>query len=569
MAINILSKTVFFDKLNNNEFFGDEVGCNYEIVIDSQIVNWDFRVIKNVTFDELVEVSNVDIKSGLAFINCTFKKGIALKDVESKNYDSNLNPNNFSILFSSCKASHISFTGKCHFEREILINEESSIGKLVIYGTQIVNSGIILKDSTVTKLFDISNAHFDLEINNSILVKQLRIETLIGDIAMLSSTFKDWVKFWNVECSYSITLNKNKFEDTFDIEASRINGIFIHGDTFEKKATLENRDLSGKNKKTYLNEIYITEANFVEGFDFNGLGKSIEKITLPTTPKFQGVLKFEGWQVDSFLISGISQNIKLLFKRVSFRFFMINDFTNYSDISFDKCKGFGDCTLNLSNCDLGTTKFNEFEFDSFLKVRIDNVALDNINPMCSSWFKDEVLEIGDGTQTKQSEFKSKREVYRQIKQALKNNGNQIDSLIFQGRELLAYRNELKNSENYKFSDRIIMSVSWSNSYGLNWIKPVLIVIGVTLLIYIILLPCLSSKITYTISFTFENFKNTWVAFSNNFKIFWQLFNPIRKMNDICGKADSGWIYFLDLVHRIFLGIMIFQIIKAFRKHVSN
>lgn len=189
--------------------------------------------------------------------------------------------------------------------------------------------------------------------------------------------------------------------------------------------------------------------------------------------------------------------------------------------------------------------------------------------MSCNWFKDDVLKIGDGTQTKESEFKRKREVYRQIKQSLKNNGNQIDSLIFQGRELLAYRYELKNSKNYKLSDRIIMSVSWSNSFGLNWIRPVVIVIGITLLIYIILLPCISSKITYTISLTRENFENTWVAFFHNLKFFWQLFNPIRKMNDICGKADSGWIYFLDLIHRIFLGIMIFQIIKAFRKHVSN
>ena len=72
---------------------------------------------------------------------------------------------------------------------------------------------------------------------------------------------------------------------------------------------------------------------------------------------------------------------------------MINDFTNYSDISFDKCNGYGDCTLNLSNCDLGSTKFNEFDFNSFLEIRIDNISIDKINPTSSNWFKDEVIKI--------------------------------------------------------------------------------------------------------------------------------------------------------------------------------
>jgi hypothetical protein len=434
--------------------------------------------------------------------------------------------------------------------------------------SKIQNEGLRIQSSSVD-FIDVNNSEFDINLSNSKFDK-LRIESLLGNISLISNEFKGWLKFWNIECRISFTLNNNKFENTFDIEGSRINGLFIHGDTFDKKATLENRDVTGNNNKAYLNEIYITEAKFTEGFHCNGLGESIEKITLPLTPSFQGLLKFEGWETKNVYISGVNQNLKLLFKRMFFGFFVINDFTNYSDMSFDKCKGDKESTFNLSDSDLGATKFNEFGFDSFGAIRIDNATLDKIKPTSNNWFEDKVLQIGNGTQTKQEEFKSKREIYRQIKQALKNNGNQIDSLIFQAKELSAFRGEQKNSEKYDWTDRIIMLVSQSNDYGLNWGKPAGIVFFVTLFLYVILLPYLSDKISYEIAFCPEDFKNAGKAFSANLNVFWQLFNPIRQMKVTYGDdVNSGWIYFIDLLHRIFLGIMIFQIVKAFRKHVSN
>ena len=85
----------------------------------------------------------------------------------------------------------------------------------------------------------------------------------------------------------------------------------------------------------------------------------------------------------------------------------------------------------------------------------------------------------------------------------------------------------------------------------------------------IILPIVSDDIEYTFARNLTDLKNTWNAFNSNGKILWQLFNPIRKMDDIYGKNANGWIYLVDLLHRIFLGVMIFQIIKAFRKFVSN
>ncbi|WP_306568657.1 hypothetical protein, partial [Flavobacterium lindanitolerans] len=332
------------------------------------------------------------------------------------------------------------------------------------------------------------------------------------------------------------------------------------------------RELSTNNNlKTYLNKLYISEARFIEGFDFNGLGKKLDELNLIMTPELKGVLNFDNWIIEHTIISGINQNLKLLFKSIKFRFLLINDFTNFSDISFDRCRGNGDeAILNLINSDLGSTRFNEFNLKSFKVLRLNNVSIDKIRPSNVYWFDDSQVQIEVHEQSESEKAKRKREIYRQLKQALKNHGNQIDSLIFQARELKCMRDELNNSKKYNWDERLIMTVSQSNDYGLSWSKPVGIVFFITFLLYITILPAISDKILFSFSLVNKDITQTWDVFINNFKTFWNLFNPVRRFDLTYGETiQSDWIYFLDLLHRIFLGIMIFQIIKAFRKYISN
>lgn len=568
MAIGITLED-FFERLSDDNLLETDLFVYNEIIINQQVISWQHRLIKNVVFKEKVVIRDAEINSGFAFSNCTFEKGIVFHNVKSTNYDSYYNQDNYSVLFTNCNANYIVFEKNCLMARSVIIGENCEIEKVSINTLKIENSGLIIKKSTISYL-DIGKTISDINLSNSIFKETIRIESLIGEISLIKNEFNDSVMFWNVECSFSLTTNYNLFKDTFKIDGSRIKSFSLIGDTFEKKAELENRDLSDNGLTTYLSKLYISEAIFIEGFEFNGLGKDIEEIKLPLTAISNGVLKFEGWKVDKIILSGINQNLKLLFKRTSFRFFMINDFTNYSDISFDKCKGFGECTLNLSDCDLGSTKFNEFEFDSFLEIRIDNVTLDKINPTSSHWFKDEVLKIGDGNQTKDRELKRKREVYRQIKQALKNNGNQIDSLNFQSRELSTYKKEMDLDNDRTFGDVIIMWISQTNDFGLNWIKPLWIIFWVTVFTYLIILPGISNKILFSPSLSKIDISQTLNVFFNNLKTLWNLFNPVRRFELTFGETvQSDWIYFIDLIQRIFLGIMIFQVIKAFRKFVSN
>ncbi|WP_147676289.1 hypothetical protein [Algibacter pacificus] len=567
--MNVLTPNNFYKKLKDNSFSRAEIGVNFDVLIDASIVDWEFRIIQNVTFEKIVKIKDVEINSGLAFINCKFKEDIVFSGVKSLNFDSTINPNNYSVLFSSCIASLIRFDQKCNLDRGIVVDKDSNIDNFVFLQSHIKFNGLKLVSSSINNILDISNVRSELNLRFMKLNKNLRIDTLIGDVSFISSTFNDTINLYNLECPNSLTFNDNVFEGQLKIQSSRLKGFYIHGDIFNKKIELENRDLSDRGIKSFCKEIYISEAKFIEGADFNGLSKEIEKITLQITPNLQGVIKFTGWKVDDLYISGVNQNLKLLFKRMIFRFALLNDFTNYNDLSFDKCSAEGDSTFNLSDCDLGAAKFNEFDFNSFKKIRTDNVTLDKIRASNVNWFSKGSLEISSSDGTDIEKYRRIREVYRQIKHALVNSGNQIDSLMFKAREMEAYRSELKSGENYSIEDKLIMTVSRTNNFGLSWGKPTCVIFIITLGFYILMLPLFSSSINYSIASNLEEVKLTFSEIYNNFGVFWQLFNPTRKFSSTFGEIDNGFLYFLDLFQRIVLGVFIFQIIKGFRRLTSK
>lgn len=541
------------------------------VVTDSITINksvqWEYRVIKDVTFNRDLNISHLDIKSGIAFVNCEFKQGVVFREITTSDFNTTFNRYNCNVLFSNCKGSQVVFNDQCSFERGIVFEEKSEFEKVLIYNTEVQFNKISFNNSIVSKLLDIYNVEAELAIQEQSKIKSLRLSSCKGDVSLISSIFENDVKIWNCEFPNSFTLNKNTFEGAFNIKASRIKALYIHEDTFSKKAELENRDDSGKSIPVYCSKIYLTEAKFNEGFYFEGMGNGIDEIILKLSPNFQGLAKFNNWKVDKFELWGVCQDLKLLFKRMDFKFVLLNDFTNYGEISFDRCKAIDDSTLNLTDCDLGATKFNEFDFKSFNKLRIDNTIIDNIQTTNVSWFEEESLEISsNGSNAEIS--RRKRDFYRQIKHALSRSGNQIESLLFKAREMKAYRDELKSSGKYKWTENwVIMAVSRTNNFGMSWLKPVGIIFLLTLVFYTLMLPLFSDEIDYVRPNSLKDVFITFRSWCDNFNVFWQLFNPARKFSTVYGKyaANSGWLQFFDLFHRIILGIFIFQIIKGFRR----
>lgn len=594
MARTVLTQAQFYQHLIEDRFTGSEFGANFQLTIDSTLVNWEIRTIRNVTFEEKVVVRNVDVKTGLIFLQCNFKKGIVFHNVSSTGFNPNLNSINGSIIISACKGRFVQFERGCNFERDIKIGKDSKFERVVVQNTRVVSGGLSISDVIVEDQVDVMQSVLEVRINHSKIKGVIRFETVTGDISITHSTVSKFAKFWNVQCPNSFTLNRNTFEDEFNIKASRLKGFYIHGDTFNRKAKLENRDDSDQRIETYLNNIYITEAKFIEGFEFDGMSTDLEELVLPLSPNFSGILRFVGWQIKETKISGFNTDLKLIFKRIDFKRLMFIDFSNSGDIAFERSKADNeifktsddpDSSIIASDSDLGHTTFTEFDFNSFDFLDFTSVSFNGIVATNVNWFSEDKVRIESSELISSQNYNRIRTIYRQIKYSLQSQGNQIDSLEFKAREMRAYRNSLLTADKelqqqkkekiklqaskYSVSDRLVMTVNQINDYGLNWWKPLWMIFVITLCFYIFMLPIFSSEITYSPASGMDDVLMTLKEFWHNGDVFWQMFNPARRVSLVYGENQNGWLYFLDFSHRAILGIFIYQIISAFRRLASK
>lgn len=573
----IITAKQFLEKLTKKELNDNEWVVSDELLIKNN-TEFDKLYFKNITFQDKVKIGFSTIQFGLFFEHCEFVKSVSIERVVCNAYSQNENIDNCNLLFSACKASHIHISNKSEFLRDIKFTNSCEIENLLITDTKIHKSGgIQINNSSIDNLLDLSSITGNIQLSAD-EIHNLRVASCNGDFSIVDSTFADSVHIWNLECPISLVFNDNIFEDTVNISGSRIKHLSVIGDTFQKKFKFENRDTS-HSLPTHLNELYIREATFMEVGEFDGLGKQINQIKIPITPKLIGTLKIENWKVGELNINGINQNLKLILSQLLAKRIAMIGFTNYGDITFERCSADNanfktelapNSSMMLAHADLGKTKFIEFDFNSFDFIAIDNSSFNEIYTSNVVWFNENRLKVQDPLGDELKIAQRTREVYRQLKQSLKNSGNQIDSLEFQAREMKAYRKELKlKGKDYKWSDRAIMSVNKSNDYGLNWIKPVIIILCITLIFYTIMLPLFSEDLNYTFAKNWSEVQNTFSQWFNNFDVFWQMFNPARKFSTVFGEIESSWLQFFDLIHRIILGILIFQTIKGFRKFVTK
>lgn len=76
----ILTQENFYTYLQTDTFPSGNIIIDFEVILDGQIINWQFRKLKNITFEKKVIVRNVEINSGLSS-NCRFGELIVFHNV--------------------------------------------------------------------------------------------------------------------------------------------------------------------------------------------------------------------------------------------------------------------------------------------------------------------------------------------------------------------------------------------------------------------------------------------------------------------------------------------------------
>lgn len=560
----------FKDRLNNKDLkLIEDIPLTVEeqVSITEGEIIVDYKIIENVTFEEALIFEDLEVTYGLGFVDCEFKKGIVFKNFKVKKYSENFNYENNSLYFLGCKGKNLVLNLRTNLYRGLLI-QRSEFDKLKLNAIQIGNGGLKIKGSKINSLCDISVLRSEgIVFSKSEMDGMVRFESIKSDVSFIKTEFKNNLNLWNVEVPFAFISNDSIYTNRVKILACNLKSISLHNDNFQRDFTLDIEDAHNKRVQGSLEELYVADCNFSEGFNLKTIGKSpISKLTLPITTRMKGLLKIEGFQIEETKISGFSDSFNLVFSNILFKHLNILDFSNSGILNFTNAKGSDESSFFLLNSDLGRTKFNNFSFNSFDNIQIKTSNIKEISTSNIIWFRPDQLNRVAGENTNYQEL---REIFRQIKQSLKQEGNIIDSLSFQAWEFKSYREELLSSNNYTTGDRLIMSASWTNDFGLDWTRTAIVILIMNLVFYYTIL---SSVVAFPLFSIYRPMVLNFMSlnlFWEEKQLFFQLFNPVRRFSNMYPESVSDAVYFLDITQRILLAVLIFQLVKAFRKFVNK
>jgi hypothetical protein len=214
--------------------------------------------------------------------------------------------------------------------------------------------------------------------------------------------------------------------------------------------------------------------------------------------------------------------------------------------------------FQIDNTSIGDTDFQSVNLSSFEKITMfdnifDNVKYTNINWGEFGSKKDIAIGGCENHQNQQvCKLEKQQDTYRTLKNVASNNNDQPQAIKFYAKEMEnAYQLEQWSNFSNKFT---LWFNKWTNSFGLNWIKSTLILLFVIApFFYFLLLLSL----------------DCYCQDKNIFAKFFEFLNPTHKIGFV---AENGWgvaTYFIDIFFRIIEGLMIYQIIQAFRKYTRK
>ncbi len=530
-------------------------------------------VVRNCTFKETVIFEKIDFNCGIKFIDCNFEKTLTISDCTAQNNDLKFNFDGYHIELSNTKVSGgLHFIGNNQIDRGVRIWNKSIIQILHVDSITSRNGHFAIHDSTIENTFEIlqCNLNLGLEVrNNSVINAKVLIENVTaGSLTFTNSNFGKDIHIWAGKVG-SFIFNDGAFAEELVIKAVPISNLSIIGAEFKKSLTLDTNDPTN-NMTGILSKVYLSSSKFSEQFVINGSNLTIDDFTLDFSNRLEGSIYLNSCNLLKTELSGDNYKGNVVFNHCNFNSLSFDFFYNYSSISIISAKSFGSQSeISVTHSNLGKSQFFNVFFNSFEKIAIYHSIVTEITSANVKWF--EPHKLNPTIKSEQGDFTNKREIFRQLKYALQNQGDRIESLRFKSLEMKAYKQELLSSQKwYKKlfnNDRFILWIGQTNNFGLNWLKPVWLILAFGLIFYCLIVVGVSENLSYSFNFDAGSFKTTICEFAKYSYAFPELMNPVHSLDKIFTKTNQGGftLNFLDYALKIFLAFFIYQIISAFRK----
>ena len=365
--------------------------------------------------------------------------------------------------------------------------------KEVIFDDALIKSNIfIVSDSKKQSIF-----HDKLKFNNCIFDNPQEL--------FLDSNSQD----------LSIELNGCQFRKKFKIRSIEAKGGYIEQQ--KNKVTLESLQIIDCTAEdgAYLRFGFLNIKNFV-----------LQNLRLPQNAELNiGDCRFKRFRLSNFRNIG------------KFKLYKTNILENEKGQSFQ-----------IDNTSIGDADFQGINLLSFDAVKLFDNIFHNLKYTNIIWKN--LVEVGEITSDK-NRLEKQQDTYRTLKNVTQANSDYPQAIEFYAREMKNYKDLVKSNKNdYSLSDRITLWFNnWTNDFGLNWWKPLLILLVLTLLFYLLLLWSLDMPILN----------------SDHWQYIIQFLNPIHKFDWVIGFLPN----LINVIFKVFEGLLIYQIIQAFRKYTRK
>lgn len=521
-------------------------------------------VFNDCVFHGPVSLTNIEFKIALMFVNCTFNESFSLDNIVVSNFNEGYKRIGVSILFSNCTFVKSFSIADCTFHGSIVMIDSTISERFYIFNLRLThqNAAIEIKSSFFYSSFLISDVNlvsfirifksvFDASVifenaicwalifSDSSLQSSLSIDNcnIKNQLRFLGSVIKNYCNFSQLIVN-RILLNRSQFDSylvfqfPYNVNNESVRDVTIKACAFQNGASFVG--VQHPDNYSFLNELNITASRHLKGH-----------------------LKFKDLYVNNVYLRGTNYDSHIVFENIRILKFNFDYFTNYDNLQINNLSAIQqpDSILKIYASSLGKTSFSNCLLSSFSNVSIIDSLLTDISAINVDWPSFNLINHGKDSNI---DYKQNRELYRQLKMAMENQGDRIQALSFKQYEMFFYRKELKG-QNKRIGDKMILFASWSNDYGQNWIKPIIILLVFTLIVSISLLLIFNCQV-HDIGYTLCIYK----------KNYFILLDPTHSLQTMFGENNyiSGWIYAIDILYKIIYAYLVFQTVSAFRKYIK-
>lgn len=292
---------------------------------------------------------------------------------------------------------------------------------------------------------------------------------------------------------------------------------------------------------------------FKRGLNVSSIVENQQKVVCTTnvfSTESEGVLNFGNINFKRASLFGANSKLNISFEHCSFDEIDVKDFDNKATVKFTNSQVIE--KLNIKNSELNDVIFRPLNASSL-----------HIHP--DSFLGGMKIYGSDAINLDSTELspENKQEFYRQLKQAAKNSNNKFLELEYKAKEMAHYKPS-------SWGDKRSHWVNSLSDHGTNWVKPVVYLVFWNLVIWLLITYNLYSK-QFDIAKNDDSVCSLLVDLSFGL---WIILNPISRMSEFASYLDydqpvHSFVPFLFFASKIINGILIYQIISAFRKWVGK